>query len=603
MAMKISSQNSILFSVHYSQPGEATIPKLKTHTKTPSFILVGKNIFYEEEDFEEEAVLNESPMDPVEADNNENLNEIETLLQNSFRERQELKKQNDYDEILRKQIELQGLLTFKEGADTCKNDNNIKSFLDDPDLTSDEKDILIQNYKQQQENFLKFAQRDRLHKVFPVKVVHEGLTNEEILKALEQDSEEDVILKFSQFSYLLDIRRSIALESTIVVEEPDNLTNNGNGCPSIMDDEVDEDIDNKRKKKKKRVRGTRVGPGKKQAESLVDYAKRENPNYIRHRLKLDDALTAKDNFEGWSPARIKAYKLINTNENAYYYRFNSPGEQQKNGAWSSSEKALFMDRLKTLKKENGLTQWGIFSKAIPGRVGYQCSNFYRQLLKHGQIKDEDYYLDEKGQIHCKHGKGSRKRLGDDATPGNNNSALLKQGNGEGKKNKKANGLMNRKRKKGKQEDNDQDCRGSSSSDDDNGDEDYSTRAKRRSSDGLGKLHEDIADMSTEDEMTDESSPTEKRKQRRDQQEQQQHSRASLRNANPLPGFIDQITQEEVYLPTISPYGHVLGYQTWIKILEEEPLNTCPFTKQRLQKTDLVRLTMDNIEKHRARIIQ
>lgn len=262
-----------------------------------------------------------------------------------------------------------------------------------------------------------------------------------------------------------------------------------------------------------------------------------------------------------------------------------------------------MDRLKTLKKENGLTQWGIFSKAIPGRVGYQCSNFYRQLLKHGQVKDEDYYLDEKGQIHCKHGKGSRKRLGDDATPGtsNKNSSLLTRGNGDGSKNKKSNGSMNRKRKKGKQEDGDHGCGESSSCDDDNGDEDYSTRAKRRSSDGLGKLSEDIADMSTEDEVTDESSPTRRRKQRKDQQ--LQCSRASLRNANPLPGFIDQITQEEVYLPTISPYGHVLGYQTWIKILEEEPVNTCPFTKQRLQKTDLVRLTMDNIEKHRARIIQ
>ena len=35
---------------------------------------------------------------------------------------------------------------------------------------------------------------------------------------------------------------------------------------------------------------------------------------------------------------------------------------------------------------------------IPGRVGYQCSNFYRQLIKDGEIKDENYQLDSKGKL-------------------------------------------------------------------------------------------------------------------------------------------------------------------------------------------------------------
>lgn len=39
-----------------------------------------------------------------------------------------------------------------------------------------------------------------------------------------------------------------------------------------------------------------------------------------------------------------------------------------------AEKKLFFDRMKEVGV-NG--QWGIFSMAIPGRVGYQCSNFYR----------------------------------------------------------------------------------------------------------------------------------------------------------------------------------------------------------------------------------
>ena len=33
-------------------------------------------------------------------------------------------------------------------------------------------------------------------------------------------------------------------------------------------------------------------------------------------------------------ARIKAYKQIDTNPNTYYYRFNAPGEAQRNGPWN-----------------------------------------------------------------------------------------------------------------------------------------------------------------------------------------------------------------------------------------------------------------------------
>ena len=45
------------------------------------------------------------------------------------------------------------------------------------------------------------------------------------------------------------------------------------------------------------------------------------------------------------------------------------------------------------------------------------------------------------------------------------------------------------------------------------------------------------------------------------------------------GFIDAFTMQEVVKPTISPYGHVLGYDTWMKVLNRDPKNTCPFTKQ------------------------
>ena len=35
---------------------------------------------------------------------------------------------------------------------------------------------------------------------------------------------------------------------------------------------------------------------------------------------------------------------------------------------------------------------------IPGRVGYQCSNYYRQLIKEGVIHDDNYTFDESGKL-------------------------------------------------------------------------------------------------------------------------------------------------------------------------------------------------------------
>ena len=35
---------------------------------------------------------------------------------------------------------------------------------------------------------------------------------------------------------------------------------------------------------------------------------------------------------------------------------------------------------------------------IPGRVGYQCSNFYRQLIREGVIIDDNYYVDKNNQL-------------------------------------------------------------------------------------------------------------------------------------------------------------------------------------------------------------
>lgn len=57
---------------------------------------------------------------------------------------------------------------------------------------------------------------------------------------------------------------------------------------------------------------------------------------------------------------------------------------------------------------------------------------------------------------------------------------------------------------------------------------------------------------------------------------------------PLPGFIDPITLEQVAKPAISKYGHVMGYDSWVRCLNnwEGKKNTCPLTKKALSKRDL-----------------
>ncbi len=65
--------------------------------------------------------------------------------------------------------------------------------------------------------------------------------------------------------------------------------------------------------------------------------KRKNKDRKRmQRLKLDEAIRKGEqgDFAGWSEARIRAWKLKDKNPNAYYYRFNDPGEEQHNGPWT-----------------------------------------------------------------------------------------------------------------------------------------------------------------------------------------------------------------------------------------------------------------------------
>ena len=102
-----------------------------------------------------------------------------------------------------------------------------------------------------------------------------------------------------------------------------------------------------------------------------------------------------EEWESWSDAHKSSYLKGQKNPNAYFYRNLRPGEKRRNGKWTAEETKNFINRIKTMSKKNfydSAPQWGIFSMEIPGRVGYQCANFYRNLVLEGKLVDPRYKI-------------------------------------------------------------------------------------------------------------------------------------------------------------------------------------------------------------------
>jgi len=93
---------------------------------------------------------------------------------------------------------------------------------------------------------------------------------------------------------------------------------------------------------------------------------------------------------GWSDAKSLSATMLTINPNQYFYRHCEPGVEQWTGEWTKEEYDLFMS---VAKKFGSGDKWGIFSSYIPHRVGYQCANFYRNvLLSEGKITDPNYRI-------------------------------------------------------------------------------------------------------------------------------------------------------------------------------------------------------------------
>ncbi|KAI8063912.1 hypothetical protein BC940DRAFT_242760 [Gongronella butleri] len=110
------------------------------------------------------------------------------------------------------------------------------------------------------------------------------------------------------------------------------------------------------------------------------------------RSKVGEDVFTESCVKTWQDSRIKAWEGRHLNPEGYYFRFVIPGEGQQNGGWSSKEHALFMERYEewVAKGRKMGVAWGLFSRGIPHRVGYQCMNYYRKLLEKKKLKDDAY---------------------------------------------------------------------------------------------------------------------------------------------------------------------------------------------------------------------
>jgi hypothetical protein len=107
----------------------------------------------------------------------------------------------------------------------------------------------------------------------------------------------------------------------------------------------------------------------------------------------------------WSKIRRESFVQIVKNPNAFFYRNRPPGDPQKFGPFTKQEEVQFFGRLTYFREELGINccLWGLFAVPIRGRVGYQCSNFYRSLVSEGKIKDDNYEMHPDGKLQCKYG--------------------------------------------------------------------------------------------------------------------------------------------------------------------------------------------------------
>lgn len=108
-------------------------------------------------------------------------------------------------------------------------------------------------------------------------------------------------------------------------------------------------------------------------------------------------------WNSYSTIRRESFKQILQNPNNFFYRNRPPGDPQVFGKFTREEEALFLKRVKYFREVLEINDgcWGLFAVPLSGRVGYQCSNFYRIMIAEHKIIDKSYSLGSDGKYQFK----------------------------------------------------------------------------------------------------------------------------------------------------------------------------------------------------------
>merc|ERR1711902_196749 len=103
-----------------------------------------------------------------------------------------------------------------------------------------------------------------------------------------------------------------------------------------------------------------------------------------------------------------------------------------------------------------------------------------------------------------------------------------------------------------------------------------------------------------DKLDKKSKKSKKKKKKKDKKEEEIEA-GPLNEV--LGDMVDIMTGEALQTPAISPYGHVMEYNSWCSVLRNpKTKNKCPFTKQKMTRRSLVKLDADNIAEYKDKIV-
>ena len=291
----------------------------------------------------------------------------------------------------------------------------------------------------------------------------------------------------------------------------------------------------------------------------------------------------------WSDARKESYKEMLDNPNKFFYRNRPPGESQKNGQWSEDEQQLFMERMRYFQDELGVIDacWGLFAVPIKGRLGYQCANYYRYLIKEGKIQNERYSVIE-GKLVCnksiKPPKPSSKSLEIlNAEALEYLEKTLKSYDGEIPTMEKPVKTFQKNRKSARED--------APINEDDNNEKEtieHLSKVFGKSQKIPDKRYNPMEDHLLAQNIKKSIDVAKKKKV------------FTQENTCPLVGYLDPLTEEPIKTPMMDPSGVVMDLNSWRAIFARQA--DPPYSVEAQSEKDLTELNQSNFENYKLQIV-